>query len=127
MSDNDPIALLAEALEFLNDHPSFSLRRDRRRTSYELASRIDAYFRGTHQNVTPAELYRQALELLPATTRDVLLAHQREGLSYADIAERLGITTLEIEHHIAEALFTLGAAIDPLDQSFFPDEGESRP
>lgn len=41
MPDRDARALLAEALEFFNDHPRFSLRRDRRRDSYELASRIE--------------------------------------------------------------------------------------
>lgn len=43
MSDHDARALLVEALDFFNDHPRFSLRRDRRRTSYELAARIDAF------------------------------------------------------------------------------------
>src|SRR3546814_21133862 len=43
MSDHDARALLIEALAFFNDHPRFSLRRDRRRTSYELAARIDAF------------------------------------------------------------------------------------
>src|SRR3546814_1469244 len=43
MSDHDARALLIEALDFFNDHPRFSLRRDRRRTSYELAARIDAF------------------------------------------------------------------------------------
>ncbi|MFD2427641.1 hypothetical protein ACFSUK_04430 [Sphingobium scionense] len=43
MSDHDARALLVEALDFFNDHPCFSLRRDRRRTSYELAARIDAF------------------------------------------------------------------------------------
>lgn len=124
MPNHDPIALLVEALEFLNDHPSFSLRRNPRRTSYELASRIDAYFRDAGQPLTPAELYRQALELLPETTRHVLLAHQRESLTYSDIAARLGITTIEVEHHIADALFTLGAAMDPLDPPTFPDGDE---
>ncbi|MBS49488.1 MAG: hypothetical protein CMN60_17620 [Sphingobium sp.] len=43
MSDHDARALLVEALDFFNDHPRFSLRRGRRRTSYELAARIDAF------------------------------------------------------------------------------------
>ena len=33
---------LRESLEFFNDTPSFGLRRDRRRTSYQLAAEIDA-------------------------------------------------------------------------------------
>jgi len=43
MQDRETRALLAEALLFFNDHPSFGLRRDPRRTSCELASRIDAH------------------------------------------------------------------------------------
>ncbi|AOH85586.1 hypothetical protein AWL63_18235 [Sphingomonas panacis] len=43
MSDHDTMALLLEALEFLNDHPNFGLRRDRRRTTYDLAARIDRH------------------------------------------------------------------------------------
>lgn len=35
-------AKLGEALEFFNDAPNFGLRRDRRRTSYKLASEIEA-------------------------------------------------------------------------------------
>lgn len=38
-------SLLREALEYLNDRPAFSLRRDPYSTSYHLAARIDAYFR----------------------------------------------------------------------------------
>jgi DNA-directed RNA polymerase specialized sigma24 family protein len=43
MSDHDTRALLAEVLEFLNDRPRFSLRRNRRRNSYDLAARIAAH------------------------------------------------------------------------------------
>lgn len=35
-------AKLREALLFFNDHPNFSLRHDRRRTSYQLAAEIEA-------------------------------------------------------------------------------------
>jgi len=43
MSDDDARDLLAEALELLNDHPRFSLRHNRKRTSYALAARIEAH------------------------------------------------------------------------------------
>jgi hypothetical protein len=46
MSNPDTLSLLREALEFLNDRPSFGLRRDRGATSYALASRIDAHIAG---------------------------------------------------------------------------------
>ncbi len=37
------LVLLREALDLFNDRPNFSLRRDRDRTSYKLAARIDAH------------------------------------------------------------------------------------
>jgi len=43
MSDYDARALLWDALDLFNDHPRFSLRGDRRRTSYTLAAQIEAY------------------------------------------------------------------------------------
>jgi DNA-directed RNA polymerase specialized sigma24 family protein len=43
MPDRETLALLTEALDFFNDQPNFGLRRDRRRTSYELAARIDTH------------------------------------------------------------------------------------
>ena len=33
---------LRESLDFFNDHPNFGLRRDRRRTTCQLAAEIDA-------------------------------------------------------------------------------------
>jgi hypothetical protein len=33
---------LRDSLEFFNDHPNYGLRRDRRRTTYQLAAEIDA-------------------------------------------------------------------------------------
>lgn len=43
MPDRQTRALLSEALEFFNNHPRVSLRRQRGRTSYDLASRIEAH------------------------------------------------------------------------------------
>lgn len=54
MTDKDTRALLAEALEFFNDHPRFSLRRDRRRTSYDLASRIETHLATWNKPPHPA-------------------------------------------------------------------------
>jgi DNA-directed RNA polymerase specialized sigma24 family protein len=162
MSDHDARALLREALDFFNDHPRLSLKRDRRRNSYELASRIDAFLtRGIpalavvaadrerweaanlmrvdanalaveHDDdgywvrawvrvrsasigdtfTSRAERYAKALAALPQTTRDVLLAHQRDGQGLGTIASRLGITTREVEQHIADAILEIGRALD---------------
>lgn len=54
MTEHDTRALLAEALDFLNDHPRFSLRRNRRRNSYDLAARIDAHLEAWNTPPHPA-------------------------------------------------------------------------
>ncbi|WOF45084.1 sigma-70 region 4 domain-containing protein [Sphingopyxis indica] len=162
MSDHDARALLVEALDFFNDHPSFSLRRDRRRTSYELAARIDAFlapdkavlpvvadarqrWEASHDvRIDPGEQavareddgywvrawvrlsevglspvapdlagqYAHAVAALPEITRKVLLAHQRDNEDFRTIAVRLGITTSEVEQHIADALLAIGQALN---------------
>lgn len=162
MSDHDARAPLAEALDFFNDHPRFSLRRDRRRNSYDLASRIEAslsavsgpadsviaeardrwasssflqveadehivmrdeqgFWVRAWVRIDPAgvseidrvtaERYCQAVAALTDLTRSVLLAHQQDGQSITQIAERLGLTTQEAERHIADALTTIGRTI----------------
>jgi DNA-directed RNA polymerase specialized sigma24 family protein len=130
MSDHDVRALLAEALDFFNDHPRFSLRRDRRRNSYELASRIEAFLSADERApattaITPGQApstaalpikagaarYRDAIDALPPMTRDVLIAHQQENQSYQEISGRLGITTRDVEHHIAAAIAAISKAL----------------
>lgn len=162
MPEHDIRALLAEALDFFNDHPRFSLRRDRRRNSYDLASRIEkclstdrgptdpviaearyrwassgflrvdadehivtrdaqGYWVRAWVRIEPARVgeidpvtanrYRQAVAALPDLTRSVLLAHQQERQRITQVAERLGVTTQEVERHIADALTTIGRAL----------------
>lgn len=41
MTSKEILAVFQEALDLLNDRPNFALRRDRRRTSYKLAARMD--------------------------------------------------------------------------------------
>lgn len=162
MSDHDARALLREALDFFNDHPRFSLRRDRSRNSYELASRIDALLARDkpalavvsaarerwetanllriapnalaveyHEDgywvrawvrvssarigdspAAQAERYATALAALPETTRDVLVAHQRDGQDLSTIASRLGIKTRDVEQHLADAILAIGRELD---------------
>ena len=45
-----------------------------------------------------------AIRALPPKTRDAFLLHRFEGLTYRQIAGRLGISVSMIEKHIAEAL-----------------------
>ncbi|PZU66745.1 sigma factor-like helix-turn-helix DNA-binding protein [Sphingobium sp.] len=162
MPDHDARALLVEALDFLNDHPCFSLRRDRRRTSYQLASRIDAFLApdtavlpivtaarerwlNAHNlridpdeqtvqregdgywvrawvrvdaadladvGAAPIDRYARAVAGLPEITRQVLLADFLGREDFTAIAVRLGITTQEVEQHIADALAAIAQALD---------------
>ena len=128
MPDHDARALLVEALDFFNDHPRFSLRRDRRRTSYDLASRIEAFLASDKTmpsvvaaapaaslgeiSADQAARYADAVAALPEMTRTVLLAHQRDEQDFGAIAATLGITTREVEQHIADALLALGRAVN---------------
>jgi RNA polymerase sigma-70 factor (ECF subfamily) len=50
---------------------------------------------------------RKALDCVSRRTRDVLFMQRLDGLSYAQIAERLGISVSAVEKHIASALATL--------------------
>lgn len=50
---------------------------------------------------------KQALERLNPRPREVLLMHRLDGLSHAQIAERLGISVSMVEKHIARAAFFL--------------------
>ncbi|ANE53774.1 hypothetical protein AYM39_00310 [Methylomonas sp. DH-1] len=45
-----------------------------------------------------------ALNSLPATTRTVFLLHGSEGLTYSEIAERLGISKSQVNKLLAEAM-----------------------
>ena len=49
----------------------------------------------------------RAIATMDAVSREVFLAHRLESLSYADIAQRTGLTVAEIERHIADAIVHL--------------------
>lgn len=53
------------------------------------------------------------LHRLPRRTRDIFLAHRVEGLSYAEIAERNGLTERQVERHMVRALVRLHRALHP--------------
>lgn len=56
--------------------------------------------------VLPERLNR-ALSGLPPVTREIFLAHRLGELPYDTIAERTGLTALEVEGHIVKALLYL--------------------
>jgi len=62
--------------------------------------------------VDPAKLARMeaALIAMPELTREVFMMHRFDDLPYRRIARRLGITTDEVEAHMACAIKRLGRA-----------------
>ena len=61
-------------------------------------------------NTDPAEateiqaLYQQALEQLPAQTREIFLGSREKGMKYSEIADLTGLSAKSIEYHISKAL-----------------------
>ena len=78
----------------------------------------DANLAGTDQNRLLEtrdlldRLDRAMLELAPAT-REVFMAHRLEGLTYAEIAERTGLTIKQVEKAISRSLLELDRALGP--------------
>ncbi len=54
----------------------------------------------------------KALEQLPQRQREIFLSIVRKDLTYAELAERYGVTTIEIAQDMAQALVTLAEAAD---------------
>ena len=59
-----------------------------------------------------ARRLRRAFVKLPAVTREVFRLHWIEGLTYAEIAARLGLTAEAVERHVADALYELARRVD---------------
>ena len=53
------------------------------------------------------EKLNTVVNALPARQKEVYLLHRVEGLKYAEIAQRLGISVNTIENHMARALRTI--------------------
>lgn len=76
-----------------------------------------------HEPATSEQLTRleAALLSLPRFRRNVFLAHRLDNLSYAEIAERTGVSVRRIEHEIARAIYELQSAMEgrPLRSSWW--------
>lgn len=55
----------------------------------------------------------KALETLPPKTRRIFRMHKFEGLSYAEVAGRLGISRSGVEKHMIDALRVLARTVTP--------------
>ena len=60
-----------------------------------------------------------AIDRLPAKRREILLLSKRDGLSYAEIARRMGISENTVHNQLTKALHTLRAGSDQVFFTFF--------
>lgn len=55
---------------------------------------------------------RRAFAKLPPMTQEVFRLHRIEGLTYAEIAARLGIAAEVVERHVVDALYEMARRVD---------------
>ena len=53
-----------------------------------------------------------AILRLSPRTRDIFVAHRVHGMSYAEIAERTGLSRKRVEKHMAKAIVQIGRMMD---------------
>jgi RNA polymerase sigma-70 factor (ECF subfamily) len=51
--------------------------------------------------------YRNAVDRLPRSQREIFLAHLIEHMPYDEIARRRGLTIRQVEQHMAKAMYKL--------------------
>ncbi len=55
----------------------------------------------------PQARLERAMATMDRRSREIFLAHRLDGLSYEEISARTGVTTGQVEQHIARAIFHL--------------------
>jgi RNA polymerase sigma factor (sigma-70 family) len=58
------------------------------------------------------ERLKAGLQRMPKLRREIFLAIRLDDLSYAEIAERTGLTVKQVERHFARSMVTLLEAFD---------------
>ena len=53
-----------------------------------------------------------AITNMPKRQRDIFLAHRVQGMSYAKIADRTGLTVRQVERNMARAIYKLAKQMD---------------
>jgi RNA polymerase sigma-70 factor (ECF subfamily) len=67
------------------------------------------------EQLDEAELLRRldrAIRTVPRRTREIFLARRLDQLSYAEIAERTGLSVRQVERHMARAINRLCREVD---------------
>ncbi len=67
------------------------------------------------ENLTEAEITERleaGLVRMPKLRREIFLAIRLDDLSYAEIAERTGLSVEQVERHFAQSMLTLREALD---------------
>jgi len=65
-------------------------------------------------DIDPDELARleRAVANLPRLQRDIFLTHRLDGLTYAEIGERFGLSRSRVQHIFARALCNIDRQMD---------------
>lgn len=61
----------------------------------------------------------EAVAAMPRRQREIFRAHRLDGLSYAEIARRTGLTVRQVERLMAKAIFKLCKQMDGQPLSFW--------
>ena len=64
---------------------------------------------------TQADLLRsleEAVSAMPAKQREIFLARRLDGMSYAEIANRTGLSVRQVERQMAKAIYKLCKQMD---------------
>jgi RNA polymerase sigma-70 factor (ECF subfamily) len=97
---------------------AINARRDEHRDLY-VRERVEHFTMLIDVSPTPDEVMvadqclqrmQDALDAVSRRTRDVLFMHRLDGVSYAEIARRMGMSISAVEKHIARALLVLREA-----------------
>lgn len=83
--ESDPVTYDSDAVQRLSEHPE------------------DAQSEGLAERLSAEAQIKQLLNDLPETHRNVLLLRKREGLSWTEIADRLGISVHTVKKYLYEA------------------------
>jgi RNA polymerase sigma-70 factor (ECF subfamily) len=62
----------------------------------------------------------RAVRKLPRLQREIFLAARLDDMSYAEIAERTGLSVREVEREIARALVSISSRMDRKSRRWWP-------